>query len=383
MRLAVYTDYAYGRADGAVFAERAFVRFLEGVASHVDAMVLIGRLNPELGQSHYRVDDAIDFRPLPFYPSLAQPVEAIGAMARSLGRFWNAIDDVDCVWLLGPHPLELLFAALAVARGKRVTLGVRQDLPAYSRARHPERSGFHRIADLLDWSWRLLARRCRTVVVGPELAKRYAAARELLPIAVSLVRDSDLVDPDAAARRDWSGERQVLSVGRLEAEKNPLLLADILAALVADDQRWRLVVCGEGPLAADLAARLEELGVAEHAELAGYMPIDGGLGDLYRQSQALLHVSWTEGMPQVLLEAFAAGTPIVGTAVGGVPGAVGDDALLVPPGDVTAPVEALRRLAAEPELRERLVRGGIERVRRQTLDAESKRVADFLGDGLA
>ena len=44
-------------------------------------------------------------------------------------------------------------------------------------------------------------------------------------------------------------------------------------------------------------------------------------------------MSWTEGLPQVLFEAFAAGTPVVATAVGGVPEAVGDAALLIPPGD--------------------------------------------------
>ena len=93
-----------------------------------------------------------------------------------------------------------------------------------------------------------------------------------------------------------------------------------------------------------------------------------------------LHVSWTEGMPQVLLEAFAAGTPVVATAVGGVPEAAGDAALLIPPGDADAAAAAIARIAADPELRRELVTRGIERVRGRTLEAESARVARFLAD---
>ena len=104
------------------------------------------------------------------------------------------------------------------------------------------------------------------------------------------------------------------------------MLADVLARLHGSDPRFRLLIVGEGPMAGDVEARLRELGVADHADMLGYVPIDGGLLDLYRSSHAFLHVSWTEGLPQTLFEAFASGLPVVATAVGGVPAAVGDAA---------------------------------------------------------
>jgi glycosyltransferase involved in cell wall biosynthesis len=169
----------------------------------------------------------------------------------------------------------------------------------------------------------------------------------------------------------------VLSVGRLETEKNPLLLPAV-AARLDSGRRWRLVVCGEGPLEEELRDRIRALDVEDRTELRGYLPIDGGLMDLYRSSNAFLHVSFTEGLPQVLLEAFAAGVPVVATAVGGVPDAVGDAALLIPPDDPEAAAGALERLAGDSELRASLVRRGAERVRKRTLEVESARVADFL-----
>ncbi len=114
------------------------------------------------------------------------------------------------------------------------------------------------------------------------------------------------------------------------------------------------------------------------AGAAGYLPLDGGLMELYRRSHALLHVSWTEGVPQVLFEAFASALPVVATAVGGVPEAVGDDALLVTPGDAEGPMRALERIAHDAELRERLVAGGLQRARSHTLESETARVARFM-----
>ena len=110
------------------------------------------------------------------------------------------------------------------------------------------------------------------------------------------------------------------------------------------------------------------------------MPIDGGLPELYRTSHAFLHISWTEGLPQVLFEAFAAGLPVVATEVGGVPAAVGDAALLVPPGDAGPPAEQLARIGQDAELRRRLVAAGLARVREHTLEAECRRVAEFLAE---
>ena len=308
MRLLVYTDYVYRREGDAVYAERAFALFLAELRGYVDRLVIAGRLDPEAGESHYRLPPDVEFVPLPHYGSLVHARQSVPAMFGSLVRFWRALGGVDTAWLLGPYALSVLFAGLAALRGRRVALGVRQDQPAYVRSRHPDRRWVHLAGDALERVWRALARIWPVVVVGPGLARNYRHSRRLLEIAVSLVRDEDVVEPAEAAGRSYDGELTALSVGRLEREKNPLLLADVLARL---DARWRLVVCGEGPMEEELRKGLEALGVADRAELRGYVPIDGELPQLYRSSHALLHVSWTEGVPQVLFEAFAAALPVV------------------------------------------------------------------------
>ena len=140
-------------------------------------------------------------------------------------------------------------------------------------------------------------------------------------------------------------------------------------------------MCGEGPLAGALSERLVELGVDDAAQLRGYLPLDGGLRDAYREANVFLHVSRTEGLPQVLFESFAARLPVVATAVGSVPEAGGDAVLLVPPDDSEAAAACVRTLAADEGLRDRLTAAGVARVRRHTMEAELRRTAAFLKHG--
>lgn len=378
MRLAVYTDYEYRVQGDRRYGQRAFVVFLEALREHVDRLVLVGRLDPSPGVSHYPLSDDTELVGLPHYESLAHFGGVVRSLVVSLGRFWRLLGEVDAVWVLGPYPHSVALAVLAILRRRRLVLGVRQDMPAYVRSRRPEKRWMHLGADLLEAIWKLLARRHPVVVVGPDLARKYGHARRLLTIAVSLVQERDLVDAADVRDRSYDGEPTVLTVGRIDAEKNPLLLAEILDRLRAGGRRWRMIVCGEGPLLPQLRSRFAELDLLDHVDLRGYVPFHAGLLELYKSSGAFLHVSWTEGFPQVLVEAYASCLPVVATEVGGVPAAAEGAALLIPPGDAAAAADALEKIASDADLRAALVEAGAERAREGTLEAVSARVAGFL-----
>lgn len=314
--------------------------------------------------------------PLLHYASLVNPIAVLRSLAGSLGQMYRALDEIDVVWVLGPYPHAYLLVLVALARRRRVVLGVRQDWPSYVRMRRPGRRWLHLAADLMEWIWNILARWLPVVAVGPELSARYSHAPALLDLTVSLVPAAAVATSPPS--RDYRSELRVLSVGRLEEEKNPLLLADVLALLNSRDPRWRMVICGEGDLATALAARLAELGVADRADLLGYVAMGPALLELYRDSHVMLHVSWTEGFPQVLIEAFASALPVVATAVGGVTEGVGAAAVLIAPGDPRVAADALERVATDPGLRERLMLAGLERARELTLETQTARLASFL-----
>lgn len=321
---------------------------------------------------------------LPDYGSLSRLWSVAGAGLGTLRAFWRGLSRVDTVWAFGPHPFQLLLVALAAARGKSVVLGVRQDTPAYFAARLPSPRWRPVLAAIraMDALHRLFARRLPATVVGTANAERYASPRgSVLAMTPSLVRAADLVSEPP--ERDWTGTIGLLTVGRIDSEKNPLLLVEAMAALErARPGRYRLRWAGVGPLADDVRRRAAELGIEDRIELVGYVPFGPKLLALYREAHAFVHVSLTEGVPQVLAEALASGTPVVATDVGGVAAALehGRTGLLVPPSSLEPLTEAVLRLSDDEELRAELVRRGLELARERTLEAEAARVAAFLRD---
>jgi glycosyltransferase involved in cell wall biosynthesis len=382
LRIAVYTDDEFSDYEGGIFARRAFTLFVDRLSERVDEMVVLGRLREGGEIAHYRLADRIRFVGLPYYESLGSPLRAGRGFGVSMRRFWRALDEVDGCWLLGPHPFSLAFAVLAILRRKSIVLGVRQDLPEYARTRHPGRKGVMAVAWALEGAYRLLARRFATIVVGPALREHYRHAGKLLEIAVSLVEEEQIVDPAIAAERSYAGPATILSVGRVDEEKNPLMLADVLKELVDGGGDWRLVAIGEGSLEQELRDRLDALGLGDVGSLRGYVD-QAELPAVYRQSHFLLITSHTEGLPQVVLEAFAAGLPVVSTDVGGIAEAVGDAVELVEPEDTAGAAAAIRRIAGDAERRESLIAAGNAYIKAHTIDAEIDQVAGLLSAELA
>jgi glycosyltransferase involved in cell wall biosynthesis len=378
-RLVIYTDLSYRVNHGSVTAQLPFALFINALASQGLQVTVAGRLDRESDEPYpFALNPAIHFIGLPSYGSLAHPVAVGRAMLRTMQRFAKETAGADAVWLFGPHPFALGFAAIATRRGQPVVLGVRQNLPALIARRRPKQRWMRWSARLLEFTYRVLSRRFATVVVGPDLAKTYRSARRLLNLPISLISETQIADAETIGKRSYDKDLVAISVGRLDPEKNPLLLADVMAELRSRDSRWTLEIYGQGSLADELTDRLQQLNLAPYVKLRGFLPVDGGLLDVYRKSHALLHVSWTEGVPQVLFEAFAAGLPVVATAVGGVEEAAGDAAVLVPPGDATSPARALNSLGQDPDRRNALISAGLERVTDFTLEKQASRAIAFV-----
>jgi glycosyltransferase involved in cell wall biosynthesis len=293
---------------------------------------------------------------------------------------WRGLDGVRTVWVIGPNPFDLIVIAFALLRRRRLALGVRQDTRAYFASRVPGARWWPAVAAMrgVDGVYRLLARRVPTTVVGEAIAEQYGRGRpNVLPMTVTLMRTADLASEPAD--RDWSGTIELLTVGRLEQEKNPLLLVEALGALERSHPgRFRLTWLGRGPLEDEALAAAERLGVRHLISLRGYVPFGEQLFALYRAAHLFVHVSLTEGVPQVIVEALANGVPVVATDVGGVRGAFAGSALLVPPADLEALVAAVGESVDDAAGRTERARRGLELAGRLTLEAEAERVARFL-----
>jgi glycosyltransferase involved in cell wall biosynthesis len=156
----------------------------------------------------------------------------------------------------------------------------------------------------------------------------------------------------AELRRSFELSGDTLAfAGRLTAQKS---LEVALAALARVDG-VTLLIAGEGDQRAPLERRTAELGLEDRVRFLGPQP-RGRVLELFRAADAVVLSSSWENFPHAVVEALAAGTPVLATAIGGVAEVVhdGENGLLVPVGDAEALAGAVRRYFADGALRERL-----------------------------
>lgn len=156
-------------------------------------------------------------------------------------------------------------------------------------------------------------------------------------------------------RRLGADDDQILigCVGNYREMKGHGELVDAFASLAVEDDRLRLVLVGEGPTRERIEHQVERLGLADRVRVHG-REID--IAPVYAALDVVVQASSSEGLPNVLLEAAAAGRPIVATDAGGSGEVIldGITGLLVPVGDEAELVRQMRRVSTDTVLRDRL-----------------------------
>lgn len=180
------------------------------------------------------------------------------------------------------------------------------------------------------------------------------------------------------------GTRILLSVGRLSREKGH---ADLVRALpgireLVANERVHLVLVGEGPERPRIEKLCRSLRLTSEISLVGQQ---NEIDPYYGIADLLILPSHSEGCPNALLEAMAAGVPVIAAAVGGIPEIVthGQDAFLVKERDREELASATARLLHDRELCGRLVSRARSIVARKTPEAYFKSIASIFSDACA
>jgi glycosyltransferase involved in cell wall biosynthesis len=173
--------------------------------------------------------------------------------------------------------------------------------------------------------------------------------------------------PREVVRREWHVSSDHIVVGTValfKAQKGLEFLVDAAAIVAAANPHVRFVHVGDGPLAEDIARRIELAGVSDRFRLVGR--VADPLRLLSGFDMFVLPSLW-EGLPIALLEGMSAGLPPIGTSVAGIEEVIEHNrsGLLVPPSDAGALAHAMLRLAADPAMRRLLGDGATRRIAQQ------------------
>ena len=198
------------------------------------------------------------------------------------------------------------------------------------------------------------------VQLGVAPAEKFAIVR--LGIELEQRVASDVPRDEVRRRLGIPPQRFVVGwIGRMTGVKQTHDLLAALAELRAGGVDAGLLVVGDGPDRAGFEQRARELDLVRHCLFLGYQE---NVAPWYAAMDAVALPSGNEGTPVTVIEALAAGKPVVAYEVGGVPDVVreGVDGFLVEPGSTSGMAERLAQLAADPELGRRLGEAGRERV---------------------
>jgi glycosyltransferase involved in cell wall biosynthesis len=309
---------------------------------------------------------------------LAEEVERLGIPLVALGLMRGGRFDREVIptlrRLIREKQIALLHAHLYHANLYGRLAAWREGIPAIASVHntYSDRRKWHR-----HLANRLLARCSFRVTVGSAEVERDVLGYDhvdpdrlvRLPNCIDLDRVStSLTVAQAKARLGFAATDLVIgAVGRMEEQKGHRYLLAAFAALRKMPElsvaRTRLLIVGDGRQRAQTEELAANLGITEVCRFPGSIK---DLSEVYRAIDIFVMSSMWEGLSLAMLEAMAAGLPVISTKVGGAHDVLGDNlrGILVPEGDAEALAEALRDLIMDPKKQHHLADSGRNHVRK-------------------
>lgn len=366
-------------ADGSLWeAEGSFARYVDSLAPYFDKVILSVPVfdQPSAHGSRIRSTNVV-LAPLPYFPG---PRQFYPMVPRVRARLRQWVARCDVIHLRVPSPAAIFAFRLAAAAGKPTFLLVVGDYAAllpHLGYRGIKKALFGVYVAFEEWALRYMTTRALTFANGAALKEKH----EQQGARVIETKTTTLSASDIATRSDTCAATPIklLTVSRIDPRKGLRALPALVAALIRAgiDATSEIVGPPIGLLGESERQAVEKVaadaGVSDRVRFAGAVALDR-LMSMYRDYDIfVLPTGPGEGIPRVLLEAMAAGLPIVSTRVSGISSLIRheENGLLVDDGSPEHLCAAVRRLVASPPLRQTLIQGGYATARAHTLERQA------------
>lgn len=262
----------------------------------------------------------------------------------SLSAIWKLFRELDHFQpdVIHTHQYACVYAALWPLIRRKPMLHTFHTLPEIENIRPVRR---HLTKFLVRWNVMI------PVAISKTNRKLVADYYGLDANSVPMVYNPVDIRRFSAGKRVDDGIFRFITVGRFSVEKNQQMMYRAFAAFLSKGCDGRLLMLGKGQEETSLKTLASELGITERIDYAGYVD---NVEDYLKNADVFLLSSNYEAQPLCVLEAMAAGKPVISTDVGGVRDLVTDNGILVPVKDVEAMAQAMEKLYLDDTLREKM-----------------------------
>ncbi len=287
---------------------------------------ILGKSTIVNNSKFYKFKIPVKFHQIPFYNTLVSFFSNTPSFFLDTKRIVDEfVKECNMILVMTPSPIANYILYKARKSNKDYNILVRQN----SYEMIPNRfKGFKKeIAKVFtflleNWVERFSRNnQSKVIAVGDETFKRYSdLSKNTINFASSKYEIKDIVKVDIIESIDWSGVIKILYVGGLEVNKGLRELLDAINHL--EHYNLELSLVGDGSLFEEIKDYILENNLSEKVFIKGYLKYGVELLEIYESNDILILPSYSEGLPQVLLEGMAKGCLILATSVGGIPSIV-------------------------------------------------------------
>lgn len=345
--LGFYTEGKYFKNNSDVVGNDIFIVFFKKLFPGYKFST-IGRLSKVEISPKYNLGKKCIFFPLTYYKSIKHLTITFPFFVwKNFKTISNFSSKIDVLFIAASSPLSVLLLHIIKRKGKPILLFVRQDTQKLIGLKNKNGFIYRKIASLIEFSIERFVKNYNKITVftfGDKIFRRYRSlTKRVVQIADSRYEDMDIQKAEELSLLDNSFIN-FLYVGRLAKGKGLSFLLNSFAEIL--NTNYTLNIVGDGVLKKDLLNQAKKLNLIEKVIFRGYIPFGKELFKEYSSNDVLILPSFSEGLPQVVLEAMARGVVVVATRVGGLTNLIkdGKNGFLFEAGDKKGLLKIIRKI---------------------------------------
>ncbi len=324
-KLGIYleTNYFINSSNNKLFCEDLYVNLFNHFDPKEFEIHIIGKVTPIKSINGYEFTQPVKFYEVSYYNSLVSLLLTIPIyIPKNIGVIKKFVDTCDKFLIMTPSPIANIILFLAQKENKKCSVLVRQNSYDAITNRY---TGIKKI--FARWLTQLLEgwveRYCKNYqpvvfALGGEIFTRYSKfSKNTIQFVSSRYKNLDVIPVESVKQIKWDEEINILYVGRLEVNKGLRELVEAINEL--KKYKIKLTIVGVGKIRRELDEMIIMNKLEDRIILKGYIPFGSQLFCEYHNNQILILPSYSEGLPQVILEGMASGCLILATNVGGIP----------------------------------------------------------------